>query len=154
MSLHYYSTNIVFQEVPEEVSLCFSMIGCGGKCKGCHSPHLHHVDGTSKRLDADAFISEVLKVRPYITCVLFLGGEWDETELSNLLHIAVGGFKLKTCLYSNKDSIPESILPLLDYYKVGPFIEEFGGLNNIHTNQRFFNSSGECLNYKFQKGLK
>ena len=38
--LKYTSYTVVFQEVPDEVSLAFEVSGCPFKCEGCHSPHL------------------------------------------------------------------------------------------------------------------
>lgn len=47
---------------------------------------------------------------------------------------------LKSCLYSGCNSIGlfERWLPLLDYIKLGPYVEEKGGLDNPNTNQRFY----------------
>lgn len=36
----YVDYDIVFQEVPGEVSLALNISNCPFKCEGCHSPHL------------------------------------------------------------------------------------------------------------------
>ena len=36
--MHIHDFQIVLQEVPGEISLCFSISGCSIQCKGCHSP--------------------------------------------------------------------------------------------------------------------
>ena len=38
--MYYYDFQVVLQEVPGEISLCFSISGCDKHCEGCHSPFL------------------------------------------------------------------------------------------------------------------
>lgn len=38
--IKYYNTDIVFQEIPGEVTLAINLTRCPFKCKGCHSTHL------------------------------------------------------------------------------------------------------------------
>ena len=38
--LKYYNYDIVFQEVPDEVTLAVNLSNCPNHCPGCHSPHL------------------------------------------------------------------------------------------------------------------
>lgn len=55
---------------------------------------------------------------------------------------------LKTCLYSGCNNIKpfERLLPLLDYIKLGPYVDALGGLDNPNTNQRFYRiSAGELI---------
>ena len=37
--MRIFNYDIVFQEVPDEMSLCITVCGCPLKCDGCHSPH-------------------------------------------------------------------------------------------------------------------
>jgi hypothetical protein len=48
----------------------------------------------------------------------------------------------------------EKVAALIDYYKVGPWIESFGPLNKPTTNQKMLqkiNGSWVDITYKFQK---
>lgn len=38
--LRFHNYDIVFQEIPYEVTLAINISGCPNRCKGCHSPHL------------------------------------------------------------------------------------------------------------------
>lgn len=38
--LRYVDYDIVFQEIPDEVTLAINLSNCPNRCKGCHSPHL------------------------------------------------------------------------------------------------------------------
>lgn len=139
---------IVFQEVPDHVSLSFTITGCPLRCRGCHSTDTWNKNN-GKPLDSDAFFKYLHKYHVYINCVLFFGGEWHSKALIEKLKIAKQ-FDLKTCLYSGLEQVPEQILQFLDFVKVGPWLKERGGLANKHTNQRFYDvKTGHCLNFKF-----
>ena len=43
--LKYLGYSIVFQEVPDEVTLAINISGCPHKCEGCHSKYLWEYDG-------------------------------------------------------------------------------------------------------------
>ena len=84
-----------------------------------------------------------------ITCVLFLGGDDDKqkNDLINCLeYIRLNYPQLKTALYSGFNQVPENIINLLDYVKIGPYIKERGGLNNPNTNQRLYKIENGHLN--------
>ena len=61
----------------------------------------------------------------------------------------------KSAWYSGKSEIANEInLNNFDYIKIGPYIEEKGGLSNSNTNQRFYKVVGtilEDITYKFWK---
>ena len=46
MSLKYLNTQIVFQEIPDEISLAINITQCPNNCKGCHSEYLKEDIGT------------------------------------------------------------------------------------------------------------
>lgn len=147
--MKYASIDIVFQEVPDEISLCFTITGCPLRCKGCHSSHLRK-QSFGEVLSYDHFESLLSEYRNYISSVLFIGGEWHEKELSHFLK-SEKKLGLKTCLYTGQDWIHTSLLALLDYVKFGPYIQSAGGLEKINTNQRFIEiETNQVLNYKFQ----
>ncbi len=138
--IKYYNTDIVFQEIPGEVTLAINLTRCPFKCKGCHSPHLQQDIGE----ELDFFkIKELIKENQLgISCVLFLGGDADYKEIDKL----IGGLQLlsdilplKYAWYSGQNKIPQDIhLDWFDYIKIGPYMEECGGLNNPKTNQRLY----------------
>ena len=44
--LKYFDKAIVFQEIPDEVSLAINITNCPHRCKNCHSPYLRENIGT------------------------------------------------------------------------------------------------------------
>lgn len=131
------SEMICFQEVPDEISLSFSISNCPNNCKGCHSPWLRTDCGE------DVFWKLPPLLRKHqgkITCVLFMGGNdpKQKFELMTALHYCRGkGFK--TALYSGFDEWPDrELLELLDYVKIGSYVEALGGLKQQTTNQRMY----------------
>lgn len=134
--LKYASYTIVFQEVPNEVSLAFELSGCPFACKGCHSPHLQQDIGTPLLQSLPDIVE---KYALYITCVCFMGGTQNIHELHEALSI-VKSHGLKTCVYAGNDDISEveDLFPVLDYIKIGSYKEYCGPLNNPNTNQRMF----------------
>ncbi|ABQ14247.1 anaerobic ribonucleoside-triphosphate reductase activating protein [Dichelobacter nodosus] len=156
--LHFITEEIVWQEVPNEVSLAFLCSGCPLACKGCHSAYSWAADrGTL--LSADYLENRLDRYRDLISCVLFLGGEWEAAALQQLLMICQQR-NLKTCLYTGLEmaelsALPVNILPHLTYLKTGRWIESLGGLDCPTTNQRFLDvRTGQNLNYLFQKGVQ
>ena len=147
--MNYYKSDIVFQEIPGEISIAFYICGCPLKCKGCHSPELW-TETTGRKLTLNAYQEILLKYKGYASCVLFLGGEWHANELSELLLLA-HSHNYKTALYTGYEKISEKIKTNLDYLKTGPWIAERGGLNSPHTNQILMNlNTNEKLNYLFK----
>ncbi|OUR63064.1 hypothetical protein A9Q74_02315 [Colwellia sp. 39_35_sub15_T18] len=102
MKFNYLPPTIVFQEVPDEISLCFSITGCKVGCKGCHSTELWN-ENYGSPLTNKAFIQWLKKYQRLISCVVFFGGEWQPHALIEKLLIAKN-FGLKTCLYSGEEA--------------------------------------------------
>jgi len=135
--LHYTYPQIVVEEVPGEISLALSISGCPLRCSGCHSAFTYNalagIPLTSSELD-----NLILKHK-HISCVLFYGGEWDVEALVPLLQ-QVKASNLAACLYTGFEliDIPDTLLNILDYIKVGPYIEDLGGLASKSTNQHLY----------------
>ncbi len=148
--MNYISREIVLLEVPGEISLGYSITGCNMRCPGCHSPDLW--SAKNGILLTDAIVTADLNSNlPYVTCLLFFGGEWCQDELISKLKIAQHK-NLATCLYTGNDieNIPYTILQNLTYIKHGRYIQEKGGLGQRTTNQRLINlKTGEDLTRKF-----
>lgn len=140
--------SIVLQEVPGEITLCLTITGCNLACDGCHSPYLWK-KGSGDELSELKFSYLLDRYKDLITCVLFMGGEWEEKELIFFLSIAKKR-KLKTCLYTGLDDVSNNIKKNLTYIKTGPWKKELGGLNNVNTNQKFIKlDDGQILNHLF-----
>lgn len=152
-NLKFSSEQIVWQEVPNETSLAFLITGCPLGCKGCHSTDSWKSDN-GKILTEEYLFNRLKRYQNLISCVLFMGGEWEKDKLLPLLRL-VKKQGLKTCLYTGleKNEVPLSLLAELTYLKTGRWIAERGGLNSLTTNQRFIDlRSNQILNHLFIKG--
>ena len=142
--LRLASFDVVFQEVPGEVTLALNLSGCPNRCAGCHSPHLWEDMG--EVLD-DGLLDGLLGTYgSAVTCICFMGGDGDPLEVERL----AGRIKqqsderLKTAWYSGKARLPEGCaVGAFDYVKLGPYIPELGGLDKETTNQRFYRVDGD-----------
>ena len=133
--LRYASYDIVFQEIPGEVTLAINIANCPNRCKGCHSPHL--IEDKGAVLDEKSLNAILDKYGNAITCVCFMGGDSAPNEIDHLASFAKQ--RVKTGWYSGRDSFPkECSLDNFDYLKLGPYREDLGGLNSKDTNQRFY----------------
>lgn len=145
-----FPPQICFQEVPDEVSLAFTMTGCPLACVGCHSRDTWD-PYTGQALTDSAFKVWLERYQRLITCVLFFGGEWHPDALLAKLRIARQA-ALKTCLYTGMDRVPARLQSQLDYLKTGRWRTELGGLERATTNQKFVElGSGNLLNFRFQE---
>lgn len=135
--LRYSNYDIVFQEVPSEVALAINITQCPHHCDGCHSSVLAEDFGNYLRDDLDDILKEYGN---YITCICLMGGDQHMGDLIDTLTLIKRTTDLKTAVYSGADdfSIFLPVLPLLDYLKVGPYIEARGGLSSPTTNQKFY----------------
>ena len=134
--MKFASYDIVFQEVPDEVSLALNITGCPLHCKGCHSPHLWEDIG--EVLDEQAIGSLIATYSGDITCVALMGGDADPKTVERLVRfVKLRG--LKTAWYSGRQTLPDGFeVRLLDYLKLGPYVEASGGLKSKTTNQRLY----------------
>ena len=156
--LKYLGYSIVFQEVPNEVTLAINISGCPHKCEGCHSKYLWEYEGN---YISDDLLQLIQKYNGLITCVCFMGGDQNHQELLELL-IKVRKCGLKTALYTGEDALGSlniGILGNLDYCKIGHYDENLGGLDKPTTNQKMFawnytTYKWDDITYKFQKGYR
>ena len=148
--MFYYDFQVVLQEVPGEISLCFYISGCSMQCEGCHSPFLWK-EGNGSILTIANYKSILNQYKNLATCVLFMGGEWHQKELISMLQLAKTN-QYKTCLYTGEESISEDIKTHLTFLKTGKWQQEAGGLESSITNQLFINvPTNRKLNYLFSK---
>lgn len=136
--MKYVDTLVSFSEIPDEITLCINISQCPNNCKGCHSPWLR--EDTGEDLNIESLYSLINKNKG-VTCICFMGGDQDPAEISNLAFAVRlrSDYPYKTAWYSGKQHIPDELnVPDFDYIKVGPYIEEFGGLDNPNTNQKMY----------------
>ena len=124
------SFDIIFQEIPGEVTLALNLSGCPCHCPGCHSPHL--AEDIGELLTEELLDALINQYKGLITCVAFMGGDAEPTEV---LRLAAHIKELKTAWYSGRTHMPTDGF---DYVKIGPYIEELGGLKSPTTNQRLY----------------
>lgn len=144
----YLNTYIGFAEVPNEIALCINITNCPNLCIGCHSPHLRKdigIELTKKE------INKLIDSNTGISCVCFMGGDKSPLEIQELSEYTKS-LNIKSAWYSGKKDLPEGLdINKFDYIKLGPYIEEYGPLNNIHTNQKFYTIlNGEMVDTTFK----
>ena len=139
------SFDIVFQEIPGEVTLALNLSNCPCHCPGCHSQHL--AEDIGEVLDEALMDGLLARYKGLITCVAFMGGDAAPDEViqwANYIHqlpITNHQSVLRTAWYSGRTSFPRDPRAL-DYVKLGPYIESLGGLKSETTNQRFYKRVG------------
>ena len=137
--LRLASYDIVFQEIPGEVTLALNISGCPNRCPGCHSPHLW--ENIGEALD-ETMIQYLLDTYGNaVTCVCVMGGDADPQEVGRLAGYikSISSGSLRTGWYSGKAALPAGYsVENFDYIKLGPYIERLGGLDSPGTNQRLY----------------
>lgn len=136
--LKFCDYDIVFAEVPDEVSLAISLSRCPMHCDGCHSPQLW--DDVGEALTETRLQQLVDRFRRDITCLCFMGGDADLDELADRAAFVRRRYpELKLAWYSGRPKLPQWPTPLpWNYVKLGPYIAARGPLTHRTTNQRFF----------------
>jgi anaerobic ribonucleoside-triphosphate reductase activating protein len=144
--IKYEGYYITFQEIPNEVSLTFTITNCPHNCIGCHSPWLR--DNIGKNLKEDIF-SIINTYDEMITCVCFMGEGNSIEEIVSLLD----KIRHKKAIYVGLDEVSDWMLKF-DYVKVGHFEESLGGLDSPSTNQKMYqiiNNKLVDITYKLVK---
>ena len=136
--IKYVDTLVCFSEVPDEITLAINISGCPIRCPNCHSKYLWEDIGES--LDRDSLYS-LIENHKGITCAAFMGGDTNPNDINNLAEFIRDKYpKLKIAWYSGRQELSKDInLEYFDYIKLGPYMEEFGPLNSMTTNQRMYN---------------
>ena len=136
--LKYYNYDIVFQEIPNEVTLAVNITNCPNRCKGCHSPHLQKDIGM--KFDENLIISFMDEYASAITCFCFMGGDGDPQRVSELANfIQLHYPEIKVAWYSGCARLPEKFnYNAFKYIKLGGYEEESGNLKSETSNQHLF----------------
>ena len=139
------SFDIVFQEIPGEVTLALNLSNCPCHCPGCHSPHLAEDIGEEM---TESLMNGLLdRYGSMITCVCFMGGDQAPEEVAQwaeyIKSIRNQESGIKTAWYSGRMNMP-SVTGPFDYVKLGGYVEALGGLKSPTTNQRLYKRVGDC----------
>lgn len=140
--LKYLNTAVTFSEFPNEISLCINITGCKINCPGCHSPYLAEDIGESL---GELTLHKLITENKGITCVGFMGGDIEPKSVNALAQYIKTEYNLKVGWYSGRNHLaPEIDLQYFDYVKLGPYVEERGGLDNPNTNQVMLEIDNTC----------
>lgn len=153
--LKYYNYDVVFQEIPGEVTLAVNITNCPFRCKGCHSPHLRQDIGGA--LDEACIGSLMDKYASGITCFCFMGGDVAPERVADLAgFIRMNYPEIKTAWYSGCAKLPDGFgYRNFQFIKLGAYVEELGNLKNQTCNQRLFeighDGAMKDVSFLFQK---
>lgn len=136
--LKYVNTGVVFQEIPDEVTLSINISNCPCHCPGCHSRYLWQDIG--EPLTPMILDKMICDYGADITCVCFMGGDSEPAYVNNLArYLHREHPSLKVAWYSGRTRVsPEINKDDFDYIKIGPYIEHLGCLKSRTTNQRLY----------------
>ena len=153
--MKYVNECVVFQEIPDEISLAINISNCPCRCPGCHSKYLWNDIGNElTHSELDEMLSKYLGE---ITCVVFMGGDAYINDINDLAMYMRNIYpSIKIGWYSGRTVISNLLnKELFNYIKIGPYIKHLGPLNKKTTNQRIYrkisNSEWEGITYKFWK---
>lgn len=137
--MKYVDAKVVFQEIPDEITLAISISGCTIHCAGCHSKYLWDDIGELLTIDS---LKQLIEKNSGITCVCFMGGDSNPLLIAKFAYFIKNNYpSLKVAWYSGQESLIdgfEKVLPYFEYIKLGPYKQECGGLDNPNTNQKLF----------------
>ena len=148
--LKYVNTAITFAEFPDEISLLINISNCPCHCKGCHSAYL--AEDIGEPLDYIALTKLIIDSNKGITCVGLMGGDSDPKWINKLAKFIKTSSELKVGWYSGRNYLPSEIdITFFDYIKLGPYINECGGLQSPSTNQNLYQI--EKIDNKYIDGI-
>ena len=133
--IKYKDYYVVFEEIPDKITLAVNITNCQNRCIGCHSPELR--ENIGKELTTDE-IDHIIKENDGINCFLFMGEGNDLETLVNLAKYIKENYQLSVALYSGREKSEYELLKTFDFIKIGPYIEKYGPLNKETTNQRLY----------------
>lgn len=150
--IKYVDYDIVFSEVPDEVTLAITLSNCPNNCTACHSPQLK--EDVGQILTEDALSTLLKKYGKAITCVCFMGGDAVVEKIQQFARFIHETSSYKTAWYSGRELLPKES-NFFDYIKLGAYIEKCGGLTCQSTNQKMYKMDNtqvtEDITYRFWK---
>ncbi|MFR9503890.1 MAG: 4Fe-4S cluster-binding domain-containing protein [Rikenellaceae bacterium] len=145
--LKFTDTKVVFQEIPDHITLAINMSGCPCACEGCHSSYLSEDIGEALTTE---LIDTLLTRYASASCISFMGGDREPAEVSRLaLHIRCKAPNMAIAWYSGRDELSNEVkISNFDYIKIGSYQQERGPLNAPTTNQRLYKIDRSTLQFE------
>ena len=134
----YHNAMVVFEEIPNEITLAINITNCPCKCPGCHSKFLWADTGTELTFEE---LDKLIKKNDGITTVCFMGGDSEPKYINELAEhiIKTTPDTIKVAWYSGRDTISDEIsVNNFDYIKIGHYDDNLGALNKKTTNQKLY----------------
>ena len=131
------TVSVVFEEVPDYVTLAIEITNCPGHCEGCHSPWLREDIGEELTPE---ILDDLIRKNRGVNCICFMGEGKDPEALKRLafsIHLR-SDYPYKVALYSGREEVEDEYNAYFDFIKVGPYIPTKGPLNKETTNQRLY----------------
>lgn len=147
----YVEDKIVFEEIPDCVTLAVTISNCPFHCQGCHSSYLR--EDVGKVLN-ESEMERLFEKHKGFNCFLFLGDSRKDDVINIASYIKERYKDIKLAIYSGYDTPLFDYINVFDYIKTGKYMEEFGPLSKETTNQRLYkikNGKEEDITYKFWK---
>ena len=149
--IKYRDYFVVFEEIPNRISLALNITNCQNMCVGCHSPELR-LDGGVELTNGE--MDNLIEKNYGVNCVLFMGEGKDMERLLEIAQYVKNKYDIAVAVYSGRNNVEEEYYEIFDYVKVGEYKKEFGPLNSPTTNQRLYRMTEdgkEDITYLFWK---
>lgn len=138
--IKYKDYFVVFEEIPNMISLALNITNCQNMCVGCHSPELR-LDGGVELTNGE--MDNLIEKNYGVNCVLFMGEGKDMKRLLEIAQYVKNKYDIAVAVYSGRNNVEEEYYEIFDYVKVGEYKKEFGPLNSPTTNQRLYRMTEE-----------
>lgn len=138
--IKYKDCFVVFEEIPNRISLALNITNCQNMCVGCHSPELR-LDGGVELTNGE--MDNLIEKNYGVNCVLFMGEGKDMERLLEIAQYVKNKYDIAVAVYSGRNNVEEEYYEIFDYVKVGEYKKEFGPLNSPTTNQRLYRMTEE-----------
>lgn len=138
--IKYKDYFVVFEEIPNRVSLALNITNCQNMCVGCHSPELR-LDGGVELTNGE--MDDLIEKNYGVNCILFMGEGKDRKRLLEIAQYVKNKYDIAVAVYSGRNNVEEEYYEIFDYVKVGEYKKEFGPLNSPTTNQRLYRVTEE-----------
>ena len=100
-------TTVVFEEIPDKISVAINITNCQHNCIGCHSAFLKEDIGDELN---ESEIDLIMKNNEGINCVLFMGEGNDIPRLIELNNYVKKTYNIETGIYSGSEKVPSDYL--------------------------------------------
>jgi anaerobic ribonucleoside-triphosphate reductase activating protein len=133
--IKYNNYDVVFNEIPNMVSLAINITNCQNCCIGCHSAELKMNIGNELTLDT---IDNLMKKNLGVNCVILMGEGNDKNALIIVSKYIKSKYNIDIAIYSGSDIIDDDYYNIFDYIKIGHYDKILGDLSFKTTNQRLY----------------